>query len=202
MEKVLRLLNVQADTNQKLILLSIFVSGLLGTYISPALTKAIISELPAEWLAFSSLFSSIVGLLLGMMWRGKFRKGIMNYFILFCVIECIAGFLCGMYLCFIKYNVWVLAITTLIYGNFITSLVGKCIMAFKAKLWVEKERELYDNNLSVVGGITCIIGFGFALIAMPSLKMALFIWGACCIFDDLGWIAVYVRNKQTLKEIE
>ena len=108
----------------------------------------------------------------------------------------------AMYLCFIHYNVWVLAITSLIYGNFICSLVGKCVMTFKAKLWPDKEREIYDNNLSIVSGITCMIGFGLALIAMPSLKTALFIWGACCIIDDFGWIVVYLKNKEVLQSIE
>ena len=107
----------------------------------------------------------------------------------------------AMYLVFIQYNVWVLAITELIYGNFICSLVGKCIMAFKAKLWQEKEREIYDNNLSIVSGITCIIGFAIALIMMPSLNTSLFIWGLCCIIDDLGWIIVYRKNQEILKTI-
>lgn len=202
MKKILGLLNIHPDNNQKWLLLSMLVSGLLGTYISPAISKAIITELPAEWIAFEALFSSIVGLLLGMMWQGKFRRGIIKYFIIFCIGECLAGFLCGMYLCFIHYNVWVFAITTLIYGNFITSLVSKCIMAFKAKLWVDKEREVYDNNVSIVGGIVCIIGFGLALILMPSLKISLFIWGLCCILDDFGWIIVYLKNRELLKNID
>lgn len=200
--KVLNLLNIHADSNQKWLLLSMFISGLLATYISPAITKAIITELPAEWIAFEALFSSITGLFLGIIWQGKFRHNIIQYFIIFCICECLAGFICAMYLCFIHYNVWIFAIATLIYSNLITSLVGKCIMAFKAKLWPEKEREIYDNNLSIVGGITCIIGFTFALFIMPSLKVSLFIWGLCCIVDDIGWIIVYLKNKETLKGIE
>ena len=75
-------------------------------------------------------------------------------------------------------------------------------MAFKAKLWPEKEREIYDNNFSIVSSITSISGFGIALIMMPSLNVALFIWGLCCIIDDLGWIIVYNKNKQILKSIK
>ena len=75
-------------------------------------------------------------------------------------------------------------------------------MAFKAKLWVEKEREIYDNNMSIVSGIVCIIGYVFALIALPSLKVSLFLWSVCCVFDDIGWIIVYAKNKKTLREIE
>ncbi len=75
-------------------------------------------------------------------------------------------------------------------------------MTFKSKLWPEKEREIYDNNLSIVSSITCIAGFGIALIVMPSLTTALFIWGLCCIIDDLGWIIVYNRNRKILTKFE
>ena len=74
-------------------------------------------------------------------------------------------------------------------------------MAFKAKMWNEKEREIYDNNISIVAGIVCIIGFAMALIIMPSLKVALFLWGICCIIDDIGWIVVYHNNRKQLKEV-
>lgn len=200
--KILNFLNIHADHNQKWLLWSMCVTTLLSTYIGPQLSKSVITQLPAEWIAFEALFSSVVGLFLGIIWKGKFRHNIIQYFIVFCIGECLTGFLMAMYLCFIHYNVWVLAITTLIYGNFICSLVGKCVMAFKVELWPNKEREIYDNNLSIVGGITCVVGFALALLAMPSLKTALFIWGVCCIFDDLGWIIVYLKNKECLKNIE
>lgn len=200
-KKILTILNIHTDDNQKWLLWSMFFSGLLATYVSPQISKSVITQLPAEWIAFEALFSSIVALIIGMIWKGKFRHNIIKYFIIFCISECLAGFLMAMYLVFIQYNVWVLAITELIYGNFICSLVGKCIMAFKAKLWPEKEREIYDNNLSIVSGITCIIGFGIALIMMPSLNTSLFIWGLCCIIDDLGWIIVYYKNQEILKAI-
>ena len=202
LSKLLNILNIHADNNQKWLLISMFFSGLLATYVSPQISKSVITQLPAEWIAFEALFSSVVCLIIGMIWKGKFRHNIIQYFIIFCICECLAGFLMTMYLVFIHYNVWVLAITQLIYVNFICTLVGKCIMAFKAKLWPEKEREIYDNNLSIVSGITCIIGFAFALLMMPSLNVALFIWGLCCIIDDIGWIIVYIKNKQLLQSIE
>ena len=73
-------------------------------------------------------------------------------------------------------------------------------MAFKAKLWVEKDREIYDNNASIVTGIVCIVGYLFAIIALPSLKVSLFLWSICCIIDDIGWIIVYKINKEKLIE--
>ena len=71
-------------------------------------------------------------------------------------------------------------------------------MVFKSKLWVESQREIYDNNSSIVAGIVCIGGYLFALIALPPLEVALFLWALCCIIDDIGWIIVYKRNREVL----
>jgi len=199
--KVLNIFNIHPDKNQRWLLLSMFFSGLLGTYISPAISKAIITELPAEWIAFESLVSSIAGLLIGMIWKGKVRLIAIKWFLYLTIAESLCGCLLGFYLCFIQYNVWVFAVCSLFYSTFICTFVAKCVMAFKAKLWVEHEREIYDNNLSIVSGIVCIIGFSVALLAMPSLKVSLFLWGLCCILDDIGWIIVYVKNMKTLKNI-
>lgn len=72
-------------------------------------------------------------------------------------------------------------------------------MYFKSRLWVEKEREKYDNNQAVVIEICCIVGFVIALIAMPPLSISVLLWGVCCILDDIGWIMIYIKNKQILK---
>ena len=199
-EKICNILNIHADKNQKLLLISMCVSSLLITYTLPTLTKEIYSSLPAQWIAFQALFSSIVALLIGIIWKGYFRKAAMKYFMWFCIIESICGCLLAWYLCFINWNVWVYAIVSLIYGNFICTLVGKCVMAFKPKLWNDEAREVYDNNISIVGGICDIVGFAIALIFLPSLELSLFSWGLCCVIDDLGWIIVYNRNKEILRE--
>lgn len=201
-KKILDLLNVHPDSNQKWILLSLFISGLLITYIHPAIVKEVYTNLPAEWIAFESLSSSVAGLVVGMLWKGKIRLSVTKNFLIFAISESVLGCLLGLFLAFIHYNVWIFAIVSLIYSAFITTFVSKCIMTFKAKLWLEKEREIYDNNHSIVAGMVCIIGFSAALFFMPSLKLALILWGACCIIDDIGWILVYIKNKETLKNIE
>lgn len=73
-EKILDKLNIKPDKNQKWILLSLFISGLLITYTGPVIAKSIITALPAEWIAFQSLFSSISALVIGMMWQGRIRE--------------------------------------------------------------------------------------------------------------------------------
>ena len=197
---VLNLINIHPDSNQKWLLISLVISGLLITYAHPTLLKAIISGLPAQWIAFQSLAASIAALLMGMIWKGKIREKAIKWFFYLALIESICGFLLGLYLCFIEFNVWVFAIASLIYTTVISTFVGKCIMTFKAKLWIEKEREIYDNNADIVSGIVCVIGYLFALVALPSLKVSLFLWAICCIFDDIGWLIVYSKNKLVLKQ--
>lgn len=198
---ILNKLNVHPDHNQRWILISLFMAGLLGTYISPRITKEIISELPAEWLAFQSLASSAFGLLLGVLWQKKIRATAIKYFMYFAIAESSVGCLLGLYLAFIQWNVWVFAVVSLLYSMLICKFVSKCIMAFKAALWVEQQREVYDNNTSIVSGIVCIIGFAVALVLMPSLKTALILWSLCCIFDDIGWIIVYYKNRDSLRDL-
>ena len=198
MNKILNLLNLKIDNNQKYILLSLFISGLLITYVSPMFTKVIITALPAEWIAFESLFASISTLLIGILWKGKTRETAMKHFIIFCLIETIASFTLALYLLLVEFNVWVYAIFSLFYISFITVFVGKCIMVFKTKLWNEEKREIYDNNTSIISGITCISGFLLALLFMPSLKLSLILWAIACIVDDIGWMIVYIKNKEIL----
>ena len=179
-KKLLEYINIHPDKNQSWLLISLVVSGLLITYAHPTLVKEIISNLPAQWIAFESLAASIAGLLIGMIWQKNVRKKAIEYFFYLAFVESLCGCLLGLYLCFINWNVWIFAIASLIYTTIISSFVGKCIMAFKA----------------------CIIGYVFALVALPSLKVSLFLWSVCCIFDDIGWLIVYAKNKKTLREIE
>lgn len=198
LKKILSLINIHPDSNQKYLLISLVISGLLITYSHPTLLKVLVSELPAQWIAFQSLSMSIAGLLIGVIWQGKIREKAIKYFFYLALTESICGCLLGLYLCFISFNVWIFAIASLIYSSLISTFVGKCIMAFKAKLWIEKDREIYDNNASIVTGIVCVIGYLFAIIALPPLKLSLFLWSICCIIDDIGWIIVYKINQTKL----
>ena len=196
--KLLDILNIHPDNNQKWLLLSTFFSGLLVTYAAPTITKTIITALPAEWIAFEALFGSLSGLLIGIIWKGNVRDTAIKRFMWLAISESAIGFILAMFLCFIHYNVWVFAIVSLLYTSFISIFVGKCVMAFKPKLWNDKSREIYDNNYSIVSGIVCITGYSLALIVMPSLKVSLFLWGLCCILDDIGWIYVYNKNREII----
>jgi hypothetical protein len=75
-------------------------------------------------------------------------------------------------------------------------------MTFRPKLWNEHEREVYDNNNDVVCGIYCIVGYACSLMFMPSLQVAMFVWGLTCALDNIGWLVVYHKNRDKFREIE
>lgn len=197
-KNILKFLNLKIDNNQKYVLLSLFISGLLITYISPMFTKIVITALPPEWIAFESLFASVSVFIIGVIWKGKIRESAIKYFIAFCIFETIAGFALALYLLLIEFNVWVYAIFSLFYTSFVSIFVGKCVMAFKPKLWNEEKREIYDNNASIIASVTCIVGYLLALLFMPSLELSLILWSIACVVDDVGWVIVYIKNKKIL----
>ena len=71
-------------------------------------------------------------------------------------------------------------------------------MTFKSKLWNNDERENYDNNIQIIGGIVAILGYVMALFFLPSLKTSLVLWGVAYLVDDLGWAIVFYKNKNDL----
>ena len=113
-------------------------------------------------------------------------------------IESLAAFSLGCYMAFVNWNVWVFAISSALYLSIVSQFIGKCVMAFKASLWVEKEREDFDNTSSIISNTIAMIGFMIATIAMPKLEVAVFLWGLGCIFDDIGWIIVYRKTRNCI----
>ena len=135
-----------------------------------------------------------------MLWQGKIREKAINFFLIIAILESTCGLCFAIYLYWFGFNSWVFGIGSLIYTSFIAIFVGKCVMYFKSRLWIESKREQYDNNQEIVIEVCCIIGYVIALLAMPPLSVSVLIWGVCCVLDDIGWISVYIKNKKFLKE--
>ena len=199
-KRILNILNLKLDSNQKYIVVSLILCGLLCSYVSPVIIKDIYTKLPSEWIAFESLVGSISGFLISIFWRGVIRKQAIKKFLLLVISETICGILVCAYLLLIDYNIWVLAIAQLIYTTFITSFVCKCIMVFKSKLWNNKDREIYDNNIEIIACLTSILGYLTAIIVEPNIYLAIFLWGIAYLVDDIGWAIVYFKNRKLLSK--
>ena len=201
-KEILNLFNLKLDNNKKYIVVSLILCSLLCSYISPVIIKDIYTKLPSEWIAFDSLVGSISGFLISIFWRDTIRKQVIKKFLTLVIGETVCGILVCAYLLLIDYNIWVLAIAQLIYTTFITSFVCKCIMVFKSKLWNNKDRETYDNNIEIVSCLTSILGYLIAILAEPNIYLAIFLWGVAYLVDDIGWAIVYFKNKELLVKDE
>lgn len=177
-----------------------FFSVLLNAYFCPVLFKTAVSALPSQWLAFEGVWCCTISLLIGMVWKGNFRKAVLRNFVWFAIIESAASFCLGMWLAFVSWNVWVYAIFSLLYVSLVSLTISRCIMVFKTKVWNEKSRELHDNTASVVRDLALILGGILAIIFCPPLKLALILWGIACVVDDIGWIFTWFKLKDKLKE--
>ena len=193
-----RILNIQVQKNQGWLLMSSSVSGLIYTYTHPVIVKATISNLPERYISLEALWFCVSAMIIGAIWKGCVREKAIKYFTYIATIESLAAFSLGCYMAFVNWNVWVFAISSALYLSIVSQFIGKCVMAFKASLWIEKEREDFDNTSSIISNTIAMIGFMIATIAMPKLEVAVFLWGLGCIFDDIGWIIVYCKTRNRI----
>ena len=189
---------IQVQKNQGWLLMSSSISGLIYTYTHPVIVKATISNLPERYISLEALWFCVSAMIIGAIWKGCVREKAIKYFTYIATIESLAAFSLGCYMSFVNWNVWVFAISSALYLSIVSQFIGKCVMAFKASLWIEKEREDFDNTSSIISNTIAMIGFMIATIAMPKLEVAVFLWGLGCIFDDIGWIIVYRKTRNRI----
>lgn len=193
-----RIFNIQVQKNQGWLLMSSSVSGLIYTYTHPVIVKTTISNLPERYISLGALWFCVSAMIIGAIWKGCVRENAIKYFTYIATIESLAAFSLGCYMSFVTWNVWVFAISSALYLSIVSQFIGKCVMAFKASLWIEKEREDFDNTSSIISNTIAMIGFMIATIVMPKLEVAVFLWGCGCIFDDIGWIIVYRKTRKNI----
>ena len=197
---IFRFFNINLQPHQALPAASYFLSLVLHSYYGPMLMKTAITELPPQWLSFETVWCCLASLAIGIMWKGGFRKAAIRNFAVLAIIESCAGFCLSIWLVFVAWNVWVYAVFALFYVSVVSLTVGRCVMVFKTKLWNEKSREAHDNTQSGIGDIALLSGGIAAIVACPSLNVALILFGISCIVDDIGWIITWFRLKDQLEE--
>ena len=195
-------LNIKLNRNSGVLYLSSALSIMFMGYANPCIVKEIVSNLPAQYLAIESLSFCTSTLLIGMLWKGKTREVALRNFAVLATLETIASVVLGIWLLFIDYNVWVMAIASIVYINCISVFINKCVMTFKSKLFLEKAREDFDNGYTSVSSIASIVGLSCSALFMPSLEVGIAVWSLACIFDDIGWMISYHNNKTSLLQCD
>lgn len=197
-DKILVLLNINIQKDQGWLLMTSCITGLIYAFSFAPIQKEVVSKMPTQFLSFQALWFCLSALVIGIIWKGRPRRFAIRYYVILAVVESVAAFLLSMYLVFVRYSVWIYAISSMLYSSIVVMFAAKCIMMFESRLWTAGAREAFDNTASVVRNITAIVGFGCASLFVPSLRMAIFMWGLGCIFDDVGWIIVYTINRDRI----
>ena len=54
----------------------------------------------------------------------------------------------------------------------------------------------------IIRNIGLLIGGMLAIVACPSFELALMLFAALCVIDDIGWIYVYVKCRKAIVQNE
>ena len=107
-------LNIRPQKNSGTLYLSLFFAVLMNTYANPRIVKEIVSCLPAQYLSAESLAVCVSNLAIGMSWKGKTREIVIMNFMILAILETVASVLLGIWLLFVSYNVWVMAVASIV----------------------------------------------------------------------------------------
>lgn len=186
--------------NKSILILSHFIPDILIGLGWATIHKVCVELLPAQWLSFEQLMISVFLIIACFLWKNeKFRKNTISIFLFLSIFEMLTGMIMAFSMVF-SFNVWVYAIGSLIYIGLISVFLSRVEIAFKSKLFAERERENFDNDMELAASSSSLIGFGIASLVEIPLSTALTLWGIAWI-GNLGWIMVYLKNKNTLKKL-
>ena len=159
--------------------------------------KVCVELLPTQWLSFEQLMLSAFLILACSLWKNdKFRENSIKIFLYLSIFEMVSGMIIAFSMA-VWFNVWIFAIGSLIYTGAVSILLSRVETAFKAKLFKERNREDFDNDMQLACSLSSLIGFGIASIISIPIVSALILWGIAWI-GNLGWIIVYLKNRKIL----
>lgn len=194
-------IHIKTDSNSKILFICIAITAMLNAMAYPAVTKFLVSSLPARWLAIEEIVITFSLIVLCRLWNNDtFRNKSIPKFVYIYFTEGLIGSALVFYSAFIDLNPWILAIGFLILTSIISVWLSRIIIAFKSILFKDREREDYDNNHELVYSIAAFVGSVVAIVINPPIRLALIIYGIA-ILGDVGWIIVYFRNKEKLVHI-
>ena len=159
--------------------------------------KVCVELLPAQWLSFEQLMLSVFLIIACSLWKNdKFRDKSLSIFLYLSIFEMISGMILAFSMA-VWFNVWIFAVGSLIYTGAISILLNRVEVSFKSKLFNNRGRENFDNDMELACSLSSLIGFGIASIISIPINSALILWGIAWL-GNIGWIVVYLKNKKIL----
>jgi len=197
--KHFKCLNFQLSNKNVLILFHFLPDVLLGIGWAE-IHKTCVELLPAQWLSFEQLLISLFLIVACALWKNsKFRGNTIKIFQYLSFFEIVVGVILAI-LMILNFNVWVYAVSSLLLTGLISVFLNRAEVAFKSTLFVNRDREDFDNDMELACSSSSLIGFAIATVMPVSLNTALILW-AISWFGNFGWLIVYYRNRKSLEKI-
>lgn len=187
------------DRDTRTLIAADIITLLLGVLSGPTMTKALTAGVTESDLATRGFVGIICGFLLNQFWVKNLRDKMLNYYLPFCWTE---TFLTTGLVAFLIVNGWnpiVYLWGTILYGSFISKVVGKLTLAYSNQLWKGRKREDRTNDITYIKMVIGMLGSGIVMVGIvPTVNQALVLWGVSALLDDTGWMIVYSRNRTFL----
>lgn len=189
------------DKDTQILTLADFITILLGSLCGPTMMRALTTGISESDLATRSFVGIICGLLLNQFWVKSLRNKLLKHYMGFCWLETFLTTGLVIYLIIFGWNPIVYLWGSIIYGSFVSRVVGKLTSAYSNQLWKGRAREDRGNDKAYLSMIISLVGSGIVMMGLvPTVDQALILWGLSSFVDDLGWMIVYSRNKNFLDE--
>ena len=187
-------------TNKNILILFHFFPDILIGIGWASIHKTCVELLPTQWLSFEQLSISLFLILACTLWKNdKFRANTIKIFQYLSIFEIAIGILLAVLMIF-SFNVWVYAIGSLALTGLVSVFLTRAEIAFKSKLFADRERENFDNDMELACSASSLIGFAIATVLPVSLNVALLLW-AISWTGNIGWLMVYYKNRKKLEKI-
>lgn len=153
------------------LVLSSFISGLFYALAYPTIITKLISEVGSKIVSFNAICISIAGIFIPIMWNKYSDTIYKKYGYLFIVETITYSIIC---VCVILNIISIKSYYIL--DTILFCIVSKNIICGNNKLKVlrykDKERETFDNNISLVGDASSLVGFIISFILNIPINIA------------------------------
>lgn len=192
----------ELDDNGRIVIIIEVICTLLCSCSCITLDQVIKAELPAAEFGWRMTVSAIIGIVIGHVYTDSVRAWLIKKFLGFVFWESIWTTGVAVYMIVFGFDARVFMWTSVIYGAIISRLVGRCTKAFKCELWKGRALEDLSNHSGQFGRYAALVG---GLLAGPVSELgvngALVLWAITSFLDDLGWVILYKKNEDRLKDL-
>lgn len=185
---------------QKLLLLAFFIEDFFVSWGYPAFYRAVMPLITERVLAMSTIVSCASGIIICQIWNKYSDKLIFKY-MYFNIFELLLNIIM-VTVAIITKNYFIYYIVDIIVASFITRQLVCAHTKIKSILLLGKDREIFDNNSSIVSNCAVLIGSTIALVFGSNLpiNISLILLLVSLVSGNIFYLYVFIKFKPQIKE--